>query len=386
MKKLRLVLVGILLGIIAISLLSLLLPEPPSVAAKQYYSPFATIISLVDVLSACGGSILFLMALRNFKPELKPAYRLMAFSSLAVGLGLLVFPYIEYYNAWDNVWLNMSSYLQYLVGAPLMYLGIRRFYKLLGLKSKLTAPYVLAVVILVLWAVHALIPNDNQAIWPFFSRHTYDVFEVVTIIPAIFYIATLGMVLRIRNRTGEEYAGAMGWLTTGLFFYVWITVSVVVLDIIGYENWYFDTRFITAPAIAGDLSFLVAGYCFNAVGYPHAERRGWLKRLFGNREEEAATSTDIIIYVAEMTSDKHKIDPYLDDMRAVTARKKLTEALNSEDQRVLRDVYLKIEDYLVTGDPLRKFDRDKLRTMVGRRLQLDERGDTTFWPTLKEVA
>src|SRR5687768_3328227 len=100
MNNLRMTLALIIVATMGISTLSLLLPRPADAEISQYYSPIATSVVLIDVLLAVGSAVLFLLALRNFKPDLKPAYRLLALSTVVVGVGLLIFPYIEYYGLW----------------------------------------------------------------------------------------------------------------------------------------------------------------------------------------------------------------------------------------------------------------------------------------------
>jgi len=369
MKKLRIVLALILAATISISALSLLVPKPADADVRAYYSPIATSVVLVDVLLASGSAILFLMALKNFKPELKPAYRLMAFSALAVGVGLLIFPYIEYYGLWDNLALNMASYAQYFVGAPLMYFGVRMFYKKVGLGGWGASLITVIVGIVVCSAIHPFLPYDNS--WPL-KVWQYDLFKVVAIIPFVLYGIAAFLAFRLRQRTGDEYKAAFNWLTVGLGFYVVNTLGIILIEIIGYNNPYYADRIYTAPAILGDLGLLLAGYCFAAIGLPKTVvKRGG-----------AASSMDIIIYAAGMASDQTKIDSYLDDMRVVTSNLKPGEAPSGADQTKLRDVYLKIEDFLLTGDQLRTFNKDDLRKNIVKRFRLAEQADTTFWTTL----
>jgi hypothetical protein len=372
MKKLRLLLTLILAVTASVSAASLLLPKPADVDVRADYSPIATSVVLIDVLLALGAALLFWLALKRFKPELKPAYRLLSLSTVSVGLGLLIFPYIEYYGLWDNIWLNMSSYLQYLIGAPLMFLGIRMFYKRVGLGGWPTSFIVLGVAVLVLLGVHTQLPYDGS--WPF-PVWGYNLFKVVTIIPFVAYAMSYFMALRLRKRTGAEYTTAFTWLSIGLFFYVINTLGIILIEVIGSENVYYANRIYTVPAILGDLGLLLAGYCFAAIGLPK------IAAIKGT-----ASSMDIIIYAASKTSAADKVDPLLDTMRTVTARLRLhpDEPLSDTDQRELLGVYMKVEDFLVNSDPLRSFKRDELRADIGQHLGLEAGASTTFWPMLRK--
>lgn len=372
MKKLRLILAIILTVTIGVSAASLLLPKPADAQISADYSPIATSVVLVDVLLAWGAATLFWMALKNFKPELKPAYRLLSISTICVGLGLLIFPYIEYYGLWDNIWLNISSYLQYLIGAPLLFEGVRRFYKRVGLGGWSTSYIVLAAAVLVLLAVHTQMPYDDS--WPF-PVWGYNAFKTVTIIPFVAYAMAFYMALRLRKRTGAEYKTAFTWLTIGLGFYVINTLGIILIEIIGAENVYYANRIYTVPAILGDLGLLLAGYSFAAIGRPKAVA-----------SQARATSIDILLYTASKASDLTKIDPYLEDMRLITSQMRIhpDQPLTPQEQQRLLDVYTKVEDFLVNQDTLRTFDKSSLRTEIERHFALDQSDNSTFWPMIRQ--
>lgn len=368
MKNLRLMFAGILVATIGVSAASLLLPTPADAEISQYYSPFATSVVLVDVFLAVGSAVLFLVALRNFKPELKPAYRLLAFSTIAVGVGLLIFPYIEYYGLWDNLFLNLASYLQYLVGAPLMFFGVLMFYKKVGFKAR-TPLIAAAAGIVLVSAIHPFLPYDGA--WEgAFDVLQYNLFKIVTIIPFVLYGVTAFMAARLLGRTGQEYRAAFIWLTVGMVFYVLNTLGIILIEVIGYENAYYADRLYTIPAILGDLGLLLAGYCFAAIG-----------RQKVASQAQNVNSVDIVIYTAGKVADRTKIDIYLDDVRSVTATSG-TQQLGPEDQQKLRDAYLKIELFLVSEDPLRSFDKDNLRAEISQHFSLEKNSHQTFWHSL----
>lgn len=371
MRKLRIILATILLLTVIGSGLLLLLPKPSNVADAMYYSPIASAVVVIDLLLALGSGVLFLMALPSFKPELKPAYRFMAFSTLAVGLLLIFFPFIEYYDWWDILFFNIVSYAQYFIGAPLMYLGVRKFYKSLGCKGWPANIGVVLLIVAILSVVHAVIPHFE--VWPQFSEAGYDFFEVVTIMPLVIYAMAFYMAWRVRQRTGQVYKKAFTWLTVGTFFYVVNTLGIVVLETIGYENWYFDHRVYTIPAIMGDLSLVLAGYSFAAIGRLKSAPK---------KESEAFTSIDVIIYISEMSSDQIRIDPYLDALRVTTATLGPNQPLTPIQQNKLKEVYLAIEKYLVEEDVLRNHTREELRQIIVDHFDLTHRGGDTFWPLL----
>jgi hypothetical protein len=371
MKKLRIILALIIVGTLTISLLSRLLPAPADAEISEFYSEAATSVVLIDALLAMGSAILFLIALKSFKPDLKPAYRLMALSTLGVGLGMLLFPYIEYYGLWENLAWNMSSYLQYLIGAPLMYFGVRMFYRKVGKGGWESWTGTLLAGIGLLLLVHAFMPHDIESYWPF-SQLQFNLFKLATLIPIVAYGLAAFLALRLRLRTGAEYKMAFTWLSVGLSFYVLANVGIMLIEVIGYENWYYSSRAYTVPNILGDIGVLLAGYCFAAIGRPRVALPSG----------ENATSMDIVLRAAAMVSDQSKIEPFLEDLRLVTAHVEPNTKLTAEQQKRLRDVYLKIEDFLVNRDPLRSFKQEEVRADISKRFALEHRGQDTFWPDL----
>jgi hypothetical protein len=369
MKKLRYILVAIFLATAVVGGLSLLLPSPGDAEIKEYYSPIATSVVLVDVMLALGSAVLFMVALRRFKPELKNAYRLLALSTVAVGLGLLILPYIEYYGLWDNIWLNMGSYLQYLIGAPLLYAGVRLFYKKLELRGPDSAIWVAVVGVALLAVINPLLPYNQM--WPF-STTQYNLFKIVEIIPIVLYLLAGIMVLRILRRVGAEYRAALTWLFVAMVFYVINTVGIALIEIIGYEIPYYEMRIYEVPAILGDLCLVFAGYSFAAIGMPRDAR------MHGRD----VSSIDLVVHIAGMASNQVLIDEYLNRMRAITARLKPGDTLSNEDQAVLKEAYLDIENFLVTEDKLREFDRVSIRRNIAEHFKLHNESNSTFWPSL----
>lgn len=97
-------LAGIVAGVsVGAALIWFAVPRPAGAETTVLYSPFGAPLSIFDALIALGGALLFFLALKNFRPELKSAYRFIAVTQLVIGLGAMLFPYVEYYNLWATV-------------------------------------------------------------------------------------------------------------------------------------------------------------------------------------------------------------------------------------------------------------------------------------------
>lgn len=82
-------------------------------------------------------------------------------------------------------------------------------------------------------------------------------------------------------------------------------------------------------------------------------------------EQSRRSLVDIVIYLASLVSDPRAIDPHLDTVRIITAQAGSSGSLSAEQQQELKGVKQKIEQYLLTQDPVRVFTAESLQ------LQLD---------------
>lgn len=380
-KTLQAIVTGIVGGAICMAALWFLVPTPEGVEAKELYSPMGTPLTLMDAVIAIGGAALFLRALRNFKQDLRPAYQLMAYAQVCVGLCALLFPYIEYYSLWDNALLNMATYVGYFFGSILMYLSARKFFLLLGLRSKATSILGMVIVALAAWGLHALLPHVDSWGLAGVSELEYDIFELIPTVPVLFYGVAIYLAIRLRRKVGSDYRRAFDWAIVGLSLQWFSATGVAVMELIGFENWYFVSRAYAVPTILGDVALLCAAYHFNAIGLPN--KSAWLG--LWDRSVRAVTSLEIVTYTAGLVANPDKIDGQLDRMRSITSRIIPGEELRltPEDERALQEVYLSIEQYLASGDDLRTYTREGVRDTVERHFRLDAgAGTNTFWPSL----
>ncbi len=100
----------------------------------------------------------------------------------------------------------------------------------------------------------------------------------------------------------------------------------------------------------------------------------WLASLFGNGNRSTtlspdATVLDMVTYAAGLASNPADIDPLLDQVRGITARLSADRVLTPIDNSALLGVYLGIEQYLTTKEPLRAFTKEALRARFTPRLR-----------------
>lgn len=90
--------------------------------------------------------------------------------------------------------------------------------------------------------------------------------------------------------------------------------------------------------------------------------------LFGGEKQSTAqvgTMLELTNYAASLASNMGSVDPFLDEVRRITATTAQPQgSLSADDSRSLINVYLQIEDYLVNKEPIRSFSRDELRVHI----------------------
>ena len=365
------------LGILA-ALVWFAVPRPLEAESTTLYSPLGAPLSIFDAIIALGGALLFFMALRNFRPELKSAYRFIAIAQLVIGLGAMIFPFVEYYGLWTRIPIfTLFTYAGSFFGSILIFLGARKFYKTLGFRSKIASIWMIVGLVLLGWVLHAFLPHAPVGVEQGLDETGYDVFEIVSVLPLVFYAAAMWLIWQLYSRTGSGYHKIFTWLSIGVGLQFVAALNTGILEVIGYHNWYFASRVYIIPAILADIGIFWAAYQFNAFGLVHKKSQHANEEAVGS-----VSSMDIIVYLAGSVADQSQIDQYLDGMREVTARLQAGQTPDATQQRELMKVYLEIEDVLLTKDKLRAFDRQDLRNDVAERFDLETRGNATFWPLL----
>jgi hypothetical protein len=377
LRSLR-ILATVLVGVSEVAaLIWFAVPRPSGAETSQLYSPLGAPLSIFDALIALGGALLFFLALKNFRPELKSAYRFIAIAQLVIGLGAMLFPYVEYYNLWTTVpILTLFTYAGYFFGSILMFLGARKFYRILGFRSKVASIWFIIGLTLLAWGLHAFLPHAPVGAEQGLDEMGYDIFEIVSVLPLVFYGGALYLVWQLYQKTGSGYKKIFTWLTIGIGLQLVAALNTAILEVIGYHNWYFASRLYIIPAILADIGIFWAAYQFNAFGL--------VRQKPPAHTTTAASSVDVILYLASSVADRRQIDGYLDGMRTVTAQLQEGQTPDAQQQQELLRVYLQIEDLLLTKDKLRAFDREDLRNDLNQRFNLEAAGTATFWPLLKK--
>jgi hypothetical protein len=310
---------------------------------------------------------LFFAGLRNFKEGLRRPYTILCVGLICIALAQLQTPVALLAGA---VWWLTSGAAALLYVAPNIFLfaGLRSFMHLLNIRSRWTLYRIAMPAVLVLPVVSFFLPVKLST-------------SAATVVAAHSYVALpmwqMGvnaicayMAWRIQKTMGHAYTEAMRWLFIAMVTYTIMSIHFIILAYIGYDaTWYGRTGAYLGVFAALGTVFVIAGYKFWEIG-AHTER-------IAN-----ATAVDVVLYVASLSTNTHEIDPILDELRRVTARQAPGQPLTPDDERALSRVYMQLENYLTTLEPLRKLTAAGLRQRVNEQFPHNN-SDSPFWVAIQ---
>lgn len=309
---------------------------------------------------------LFYSGLRNFKEELRKPYRTLCIGLITIALAQLQGPLAVFANAlW---WINDGFVvILYVVPNLFIYSGIRLFARLLRISSKLMLfRYILPLSMLPVALSYALPVRLSSVATSAPAAHAFLALPLwqLTVTGICAYL-----VWRIQRTMGSSYTNAMKWLFRSMLVYMGISMHFVLLSYIGYDStWYGRSGIYLIVFIALGTMFVTAGYQFWKIGVST-----------GTGQE--ASPLEVVLYAANLATNPGDIDAILDEVRGITAQLAPGQPLNPEQERRLGAVYLQIEKYLVTQEPLRKLTQPEIRQRI--RLQFHQNSQNgPFWQSI----
>lgn len=368
MQRNRMIIWGTILLTLVLSMLALLLPTPAG-WPEQVGFHNALIVNIVMACSHAGGVVLLLTNLDVYKAKLRRAYIVMSVGVLAAGLGTLQILIVTLLNWSTSLYAQSGAIIApFLLSGVLLYIAVRSFARLVGVKHLLTRAWIVLPGAIVLAALSSLLPHAYD---PRIPEAVYDAFVGIMVWSGSLMLFAGWLVLSVRRYAGTHYSHAMIWLMRALFVSASLLLYSGVLTLLnGSDNLALNILSYILSIAAG-LMWVRAGYAFALTKYYDKDIPLW-RQLFGGGDiddKRPGTVVDMVTYAAGLVSNSHEIDPLLDDLRVVTARLGPGEKLSPNDTRRLVGVYLKIEQYLTKREVLRTFTAKELRSHLTPELQ-----------------
>lgn len=94
--------------------------------------------------------------------------------------------------------------------------------------------------------------------------------------------------------------------------------------------------------------------------------------LFGSKtssQAEISSAIDMTTHAASLASNPNDIDLLIDRVRNITSKLQPGQTLSEADNQELIDIYLRLETYLTTKEPIRNFSKEDLRAKLSPELR-----------------
>jgi hypothetical protein len=237
---------------------SFLAPLPSTGTENELSSFHWTLANSVLYTSLhVGAAVLFVIGVSAYKAKLRLAYMAIAVGIVLVGAGLAQVVLLRIFGLLETPWVIYGGVMLPFVAAGLaIYLGVRSRTKLVSIASPLTKLTVVLPLLIACITLASLLPHPTSSLPEVF----FDVSNAISMFDVVFYAVSLGLVLQIKNRSGEHYALSMRWLMFGLMGSVVISLSILVATLLTGEA---PTGYILdALVVMGGLLYLKAGHSF----------------------------------------------------------------------------------------------------------------------------
>jgi hypothetical protein len=341
-----------------LGMVPLLLLPPVNSQAVGIDSALLFIIPIF--VTQAGALWYFLTSIKAFQHKLRVAYYLLVAGLVMFCLAQLQLPVTILLSILeiDPTLVQLLLLVPYIFGTLVMYISMRKFAKLLQVHSKWASWGVAIPFGLGLAIISQLLPMQ---VVPEVPESPQFILALIAWSGA-FGVAAAMVAWRIRSTISQTYKPLMSSLTTAFAVFGVGYLLVVLFQTVGsYAPAFLDfyTRFNLwlLPLTVVSALLLRAGQHLRMIS-----------RQYGVLADNASP-VEVVVEIAGLASDTRAIDPIIDPIRAITATQDAGAELSSQETAKVVAAYLKLEDYLVTKEPLRTFDRDNLRGHLPTRFQ-----------------
>jgi hypothetical protein len=373
MTKLKLLSIAIVILAFMSSISMFGVPYPPDseYSTHRYYSYL--VVNAAVVVLFIGASIVFIAGWGEFTTRLKKAYTILCSGLTLYGLSQFQIPLLLILNQLDSFWAQYGFIiLPFLTGVILLYLGLRSFAHILEIKSTWTSVWRTILVAIGLAILSSFIPHIALPM----PEIAFDISVGLVVFGSWLTAAAAILAFKIKLVAGIVYANPMAWLV--LAFMTLLVLGghyVVTQATISEDHWYRQSATDLAMYIVAGLFFIRSGYGFSTLLSQKNLVDTGERNFFGRPRQPriaslASSPIDVVVYTANLVSNRGAIDPILDHLRQVTANIASGQALSQHDLAQLKETYLEIESYLVEKERVRKFEQSALRSHIQATLHL----------------
>lgn len=350
----KLLTILLIVGAVALSAVAFVLPIPPRVDPRVFPAQLSAIIMVS--LWYFSAALLFLLALKDFKAQARRAYYLVSMGVMAIGIFSAAWlPVVTY--LFDEKLVSpfyAASMMVSSIGMGLIYGGVRRFSTLVDAKGRRIAwrwiVGILAAGVLVIFLVPQPPGTPNALVN---SGLDNDLLHVGKWLEFSFCLLTARLIWLMRQQLGKPYIRAL-W---PILVYAVLDVFFLVTGVLLEDFWAVSAEIyglIALGVVVLPLMLILSGYRFcRLYAYVPQEHKG-----------SAPSLVDIIVYVASLASRPRDIEPILNRLRSITALAPSKDGARDPNKPELEQVYLQVEKYLITKEPVLGLSREGLRLRI----------------------
>ncbi len=348
MNKSRIAIGAIVLSVL-LSIVVLFMPTPDSWLLGWLYFHVVMIIAVWYCCLHTGAVLLFLASLRSYKARLRRAYVGISTAIVLLALSTVQIVIISAFNWWDSWWVNDGFVvLPYFVAGLVAYLATRNLALLVQVRTFLARPAIMIPLVTAISLIVIPVPHVPQPV----PEIVYDAANVLLFWTTGMYVAAGGVVFAVMEHVGLSYKKTMARLAWGF-----VLSGIVLLAALIHSFFVEQTQDISGIII--DALGLISGFIFLAASYVFAKSAsGTITTILG-----------MVQYAAGLASNPADIAPLLAQIHAITDKIPAGEAPGLADNQRLVLIYLEIETYLVTREPIRTYTREELRSHFNSILQ-----------------
>lgn len=378
MKHTKLLAYTIIACALAAGIWTLFIPLPPGAETRTgLFTQLGFSVAMLVLFT--GAAVIFLQGLKNFTDKLKIAYGILCGGIVMIALAQLQVPVFTWLDMMETFWVRSGPIvLPFILAVVAMFIGVRAIGRLFGVSGLLVSGWFFFAATIVGSLLVTFLPHG--------ATPTAELeFDASTALPAwtdVGMLICIGILLQTKRKASVLYADAFAWLIIGLAATTTISLGYVTMALIlGDQHWLVMDGFIYAVFVVAGIILVRAAYAFYAIPAQAAVTNSQEVNFFGKSRQVAAkpnaTSVDIVSYAASLASKTEDIAHEIDTISMISSRGDAAQ-LTPQDTTTLKETYLHIEDYLVTHEPVRKFDRGTLRQHIQSKLHLDP-ASPTFW-------
>jgi len=251
------IIIGSVMSVLLIVGGVLLIPTPSTWEGTWagFHIPF-----VLDSIMAClylGAALLFVTTLKAYKQTMRRAFLIIACGMVLTALGTLQLPIMDGFDLWDSPWAtNGGAALPFLFGSFALYMGIRKYGKLVGTTTLLTRVALMIPAVILGAFAFALMPHAAVP-----SEVAYDISSGVLMWSALFDLIAVGIIWQVRRHVGEHYKQALIWLAIAIFATALCLIINLIQDLLS-PNQDGVGYIVSVGAVISGFMWMRAGYTF----------------------------------------------------------------------------------------------------------------------------